>query len=78
MKNILLLLLFGLCSMPVFATHFVGGDFQICEIGPNATLPNQFDYEVTLRVYRDCAPGNSTNIDPYNVYIFDNVTNAQH
>ena len=78
MKNILLLLLFGLCSMPVFATHFVGGDFQICEISPNATLPNQFDYEVTLRVYRDCAPGNSTNIDPYNVYIFDNVTNAQH
>jgi gliding motility-associated-like protein len=70
MKNILLSVLFLLCSMPIFATHFVGGDFQICQTGPNT-------FEVTLRVYRDCLPGNSTSISPTSVFIRDNVTNAQ-
>jgi len=70
MKNILLSVLFVLCSMPIFATHFVGGDFQICQTGPNT-------FEVTLRVYRDCLPGNSTSISPTSVFIRDNVTNAQ-
>ena len=56
--------------MPIFATHFVGGDFQICQTGPNT-------FEVTLRVYRDCLPGNSTVISPTSVFIRDNVTNAQ-
>jgi gliding motility-associated-like protein len=70
MKNTLLSALFVLCSMPIFATHFVGGDFQICQTGPNT-------FEVTLRVYRDCLPGNSTTISPTSVFIRDNVTNAQ-
>lgn len=56
--------------MPVFATHFVGGDFQICQTGPNT-------FEVTLRVYRDCLPGNSTTISPSSVIIRDNATDAQ-
>lgn len=70
MKNTLLLVFFILSSMPIFATHFVGGDFQICQTGPNT-------FEVTLRVYRDCLPGNSTVISPTSVFIRDNVTNAQ-
>ena len=70
MKNTFLLVFFILSSMPIFATHFVGGDFQVCQTGPNT-------FEVTLRVYRDCLPGNSTVISPTSVYIRDNVTNAQ-
>ena len=70
MKNTLLLVFFFLCSIPIFATHFVGGDFQICQTGPNT-------FEVTLRVYRDCLPGNSTVISPTSVFIRDNATNAQ-
>ena len=66
MKNTLLLVFFILSSMPIFATHFVGGDFQICQTGPNT-------FEVTLRVYRDCLPGNSTVISPTSVFIRDNV-----
>jgi len=70
MKNTILSVLFVLCSMPLFATHFVGGDFQICQTGPNT-------FEVTLRVYRDCLPGNSTTISPSSVIVRDNVTNTQ-
>ena len=56
--------------MPIFATHFVGGDFQICQTGPNT-------FEVTLRVYRDCLPGNSTTIRQSSVIVRDNVTGDQ-
>jgi len=70
MKNTILSALFVLISMPLFATHFVGGDFQICQTGPNT-------FEITLRVYRDCLPGNSTLISPGSVVVRDNVTNTQ-
>ena len=53
-----------------FATHFVGGNFAVCQTGANT-------FDITLRVYRDCAPTNSTIISPSSICVFDAVTNAQ-
>ena len=52
-----------------FATHIIGGNFDVCQVGPNS-------FEVTLRVYRDCNPGNSTSVFPSSINVYDNVTNA--
>ncbi len=69
MKKLLTIMLTMMVSTSLWATHFVGGNFSICQTGAN-------DFEVTLRVYRDCAPGNSTFIDPSSINVFDNVTNG--
>jgi len=42
------------------ATHITGGDIQYRYIGDSTNVNHQ--YEVTLRVYRDCTPGTSTYI----------------
>ena len=47
------------------ATHITGGDIQYRYIGDSTNVNHQ--YEVTLRVYRDCTPGTST-------YISGNIT----
>jgi gliding motility-associated-like protein len=73
MKNIIKLSMLLLAIMIVpksaLATHVVGGNFEVCQIGPN-------DFSVTLRVYRDCNPGNSPSISPSGIEVRDNVTNA--
>lgn len=42
------------------ATHITGGDIQYRYVGDSTGVSHQ--YEVTLRVYRDCSPGTSTYI----------------
>ena len=52
MKHFLLLVLALTVSVCVFATHIVGGSLTYEHLG-GAT------YRVTLKMYRDCAPGNA-------------------
>ena len=67
----LLLIPFLVFSFAIsYATHFVGGNFAVCQTGANT-------FEVTLRVYRDCNPNNSTLISPTSICVFDAGTNAQ-
>ena len=69
-KKLFLIPVFVFSISITYATHFVGGNFAICQTGPN-------NFDVTLRVYRDCAPGNSTIISPTSVCVFDAATHAQ-
>ncbi len=42
------------------ASHIIGGDINYRYIGDSSGVANQ--YEITLRIYRDCSGGNSTFI----------------
>ena len=69
LKRFLLIPIFIFSLTISYATHFVGGNFAVCQTGANT-------FEVTLRVYRDCNPGNSTLISPTSICVFDAGTNA--
>jgi len=69
LKRFLLIPIFIFSLTICYATHFVGGNFAVCQTGANT-------FEVTLRVYRDCNPGNSTLISPTSICVFDAGTNA--
>lgn len=56
------LLLIGLFSIPVAATHLVGGYLTYRFIGTNGTSSQ---YRVTLYVYRDCINDNTDNEVPF-------------
>lgn len=67
-KYIILYFIFLLCSAKVWSTHIVGGELYYEHIGGN-------QYEVTLKVYRDCGPTNinGTGFDEFAaVGIFEN------
>ena len=49
------------------ATHIVGGDFQVKQVGRN-------EFELILTAFRDCDAGSSTVINPQ-VWVFENGTN---
>ena len=61
MKKLLLSLLaiFAL-TFGAKATHITGGDIQYRYIGDSTGTAHQ--YEITLRVYRDCSPGTATGV----------------
>lgn len=68
--NRLILFTCLICSTLVnYATHVIGGNMDVCQTGPNT-------FSITMRVYRDCNPGNSSLSDPTGIEIRDNVTNG--
>ncbi|KAA5548277.1 gliding motility-associated C-terminal domain-containing protein [Adhaeribacter rhizoryzae] len=71
MKKLLLFLLFFLWLLPGWATHIVGGEFQLRHIAGA-------DYQITLNMYFDKINGNPGAIDPViTVSIFEKVTNRR-
>jgi len=64
----LFLLLLMIPGVNSFATHIMGGNFELRQIGAN-------EFEVTLRVYRDCLPGNSTSVSPSIINLYERNTN---
>jgi gliding motility-associated-like protein len=62
--------IFLLCQFTSRATHIAGGDFSVRWVSGN-------DFEVTLKLFRDCASGGAAFDSPINITVFDNVTNAQ-
>lgn len=68
-KNIISLIITVLLSMQLFSSHFVGGDFCVKQIGPSS-------FEVTLRIFRDCNPGNSTGVSPSGINVYEENTNT--
>jgi len=68
------ILLFSLLMNLVFitsskATHITGGDFSVKWLNGN-------NFQVTLKLFRDCASGGAAFDSPINIRVFDNVTNA--
>ena len=68
MKNTLLSFVVLFSSLPVLATHIVGGDFYVCQTGANT-------FEVSLRVYKDCING-LVDPDPSDVNVYVNGSNV--
>ncbi|MFN3343680.1 MAG: gliding motility-associated C-terminal domain-containing protein [Flavobacteriales bacterium] len=68
------ILLFSILMNLVFitsnkATHITGGDFSVKWLNGN-------NFQVTLKLFRDCASGGAAFDSPINIRVFDNVTNA--
>lgn len=65
-------LIFYVMCFPVstFATHVVGGDFTYRWLNGN-------QFELTVKIYRDCLPGNAGFDQSIVVGIFDRVTHAR-
>lgn len=57
--RITLVFIFLACALQGFATHFLGGEMYYTYVGND-------NYQVTLRLYRDCGPANTNNtaLDP--------------
>ncbi|MES2690131.1 MAG: gliding motility-associated C-terminal domain-containing protein [Bacteroidota bacterium] len=62
-------LIFLCISLSNYATHIVGGGFDLQSLGNNK-------YQVTLVVYRDCENGQAGFNDPLTIGIFDKNTNV--
>lgn len=58
-RSVLPALLAWLAGTPALATHLIGGELYYTWLGND-------DYQVTLKMYRDCGPGNTnqTGFDP--------------
>lgn len=69
MKKFLLGFSLILLSLQVSATHVVGGNFVIVQTGPNA-------FNITCKVYRDCASGNAAMPTSLSVGIYNQATNV--
>ncbi|MCO5276039.1 MAG: PKD domain-containing protein [Flavobacteriales bacterium] len=54
MRSAWLSILFLCCTMPCWATHILGGEMYYTYLGND-------NYQVTLRLYRDCGPDNTNN-----------------
>jgi gliding motility-associated-like protein len=67
LQKLITILLGVLLSLPTWATHIVGGGFDVQYIGNS-------QYEVTLVVYRDCENGQAPFNDPLTIGIFDKET----
>ncbi len=65
MKQLLLLLLV-LCGTPLFATHIIGGNFEVTHIAGE-------NFSVTLQLFRDCNPNSSDFNTIIPVAIYDQV-----
>lgn len=54
-----------------FASHVIGGNFVVDQIGPNL-------FRIELRVYRDCINGSpGATITPTSIRVYDAVNNSQ-
>ncbi len=67
-KHYLLFLFFAFLSLKNFATHIVGGDMYYDCLGGN-------NYQITLKLYRDCYNGQAPYDNPATIFIFDNAGN---
>ena len=67
-KHCLIVLFLTLIPLKNFATHIVGGEIFYDWLNGNT-------YRITLKLYRDCAPGNAQYDDPGTIFIFDNSGN---
>lgn len=67
-KKLFFFLLLVLFSFKTFSTHIIGGEITYKNLGSN-------NYEVTLKIYRDCNPGNAIYDMPAYVFVFDNAGN---
>lgn len=68
--NVLVLLLWFSFPVQSYATHVVGGDFTYRWLSGN-------QFELTLKIYRDCLPGNAGFDQSIKIGIFDRITNAR-
>lgn len=75
MKKLLLICSFFLCGVVAYANHITGGEMYYTLV---SQAGNDFTYQITLKLYRDCnAPPGSAQLDPSVVIsIFDNSNNA--
>lgn len=55
LKKLLLLFIFSCLSITTYATHLIGGEMTYTCLGDNL-------YEITLIIYVDCGPSNTTGI----------------
>lgn len=69
MKKLFAILLFSISSLITTATHIVGGNFIIVQTGPN-------NFNITVRVYRDCCSSCTAMPISLQVGVYDMVTNA--
>ena len=69
MKKVGIIVAFALMTLSSMASHIVGGDFFVKQVGPNL-------YEVTLTIFRDCDPNAISLSSPSGITIFDNNTNT--
>ena len=67
MKIVCALLLFWLLPHHLFASHIIGGELYYTCTGNN-------NYEVTLKVYRDCYNGQAPYDNPSYIFIYNNAT----
>ncbi len=76
MKKFLFSCLFVFLISNAFGAHISGGEMSYIFLGPG-TNPGTLKYQVTLRLYRDCA-STGAQLDPTVVFtIFNTATNAQ-
>ncbi len=70
MKKILpaLVLILVLVSQSSFATHLMGGDMTYKYLG---TTGNNFNYEITLKVYRFCSAGSTALPNNMNMGVYE-------
>lgn len=65
-KKLLILFFLAFVFNKGFATHIVGGEIYYNDLGSN-------NYQVTLKLYRDCINGLAAYDNPASIFIFDNT-----
>src|ERR1035437_4539049 len=65
-KHCIILLFLMLLCLKNFATHIVGGEIYYTYLGSN-------NYQITLKIYRDCYNGLAPYDDPATVFIFNSA-----
>lgn len=76
MKKILFFCILGFLFSKTFAAHISGGEMSYVYLGPG-TLPGTLRYEVTLKMYRDCASTGAA-LDPTVTFtVFNTSTSVQ-
>ena len=75
-KYCILLILSFLSVKEILATHISGGEMSYAYMGPG-TNPGTLKYQVTLKMYRDCASTGSLLDDVVTFTVFNSQTFAQ-
>lgn len=70
MKQLTFTFFLSLFIINTYATHVVGGDISVTQKGANL-------FDIKVRVFRDCKPGNATMPMSVNLGIYQKGTNAQ-
>jgi gliding motility-associated-like protein len=74
-KLVLLLLTVFCCSISALASHIIGGEITYTFISFDAAT-NTYQYEVTLKLYRDCLNSSVTFQPALNVQVYNTVNNT--